>query len=426
MINEPCPLSETYGARASELSLPRAEGTIETRVVVIGGGVTGGATALRLAEAGQDVVLLEAKSIAFGGSGRAYGLIVPIAKPGHDTLITRYGKDRAERLTASLAEGPDQVYSLIDEYNIDCDAHRNGWLLAAHNPRAIEGLKARAEFWQDRGAPVDFLDTEDTRKVTGSQRYDAALLDRRCGGLNPLKYVRGLTAAAILKGAQIFENSEAISIRPGQKRRWQIITSEACIEADHVIHCTNAYTGTLWKGLQQTIIPVRAYQLITNPVSDNLFKMILPDNPVMTDTRHLFSGIRKLPDGRIHISTGGPITHANGTPDRLDAEQRLIETYPALAGLGWSDHWTAWVGVNKEQTPRITRLDEGMWAAMGYSGRGIAFGTVMGGELRKLIEAPARDDLILPVGPMRQQSFHKLAGIGAAAMVKWYGLVDRL
>jgi len=114
-----------------------------------------------------------------------------------------------------------------------------------------------------------------------------------------------------------------------------------------------------------------------------------------------------------------------GKPDIAQAKARLAETFPQLGIVEWPDIWTAWVGVNAEQIPRITRLDDGMWAAMGYSGRGIAFGTVIGAELDKLMSNPTRDDLILPVEPLRKQAFHAFAPLGAAALVKWYSIVDR-
>ena len=45
-------------------------GEIKTDVAVIGGGYTGLSAALHLAEAGANVVLLEAREIGFGGAGR--------------------------------------------------------------------------------------------------------------------------------------------------------------------------------------------------------------------------------------------------------------------------------------------------------------------------------------------------------------------
>ncbi|MEM9579135.1 MAG: FAD-binding oxidoreductase [Pseudomonadota bacterium] len=425
MLHEPCDLPRAYGAGTAVPQYPALEGRKEAEIAVIGGGVTGTATALALARAGRSVALLDAREIGFGGSGRSYGLILPIPKPARGALDKRYGTARAERLTQTLMRGPDRVFELIKRHGIDCDAARNGWIWGAHSKSAIPRLKATVQTWQDLGEPVSYLDADEAAQTIGSTRYPGAMLDRRCGSINPLKYTRGLAAAAADAGADIHEGSEVVSLVPGRTRRWAVRTAGGVVEADQVIHCTNAYTGSLWPGLRRTVIPVRAFQLVSAPMSDNLLKSVLPGNHIMTDSRHLFSGIRKLPGGRIHMSTSGPFTRATGTPDRREASIRLLETFPQLQEVDWTDSWTAWVGMTPEHTPRISRLEEGMWSVVGFSGRGLAFGTLMGDEMAQLMQDPARDDLILPIEPIRPIPLHGLARAGVIAMTHWYKLMDR-
>src|SRR4051812_2749428 len=54
---------------------PPLEGTVETEVAVVGGGLAGLATALSLAERGRRVVVLEARAIGAGASGRNGGMV---------------------------------------------------------------------------------------------------------------------------------------------------------------------------------------------------------------------------------------------------------------------------------------------------------------------------------------------------------------
>ncbi|MBE7202230.1 MAG: FAD-binding oxidoreductase, partial [Parafilimonas terrae] len=69
-------------------------------VVVIGGGFCGLSTALHLAEAGLKPVLLEAREIGFGGSGRNGGQVIPGLKHDPDELVQMFGPERGERLAA--------------------------------------------------------------------------------------------------------------------------------------------------------------------------------------------------------------------------------------------------------------------------------------------------------------------------------------
>ena len=49
---------------------PVLEGRVDCDVCVVGGGLTGSSSALHLAERGYDTVLVEAKRIGWGASGR--------------------------------------------------------------------------------------------------------------------------------------------------------------------------------------------------------------------------------------------------------------------------------------------------------------------------------------------------------------------
>lgn len=72
-----------YAATANQtLSFPPLEGEVQADVCVVGGGFSGLNTALELAERGARVVLLEARRIGWGASGRNGGQL--IRGVGHD------------------------------------------------------------------------------------------------------------------------------------------------------------------------------------------------------------------------------------------------------------------------------------------------------------------------------------------------------
>ena len=88
-----------YAASAEPLApFPEAEGEIACDVCVIGGGFTGLSAALHMAEAGLDVVLLEAHRVGFGASGRNGGQIHPGQRVDQDDLEKMVGRERAAAL----------------------------------------------------------------------------------------------------------------------------------------------------------------------------------------------------------------------------------------------------------------------------------------------------------------------------------------
>src|SRR6185312_7234433 len=121
-----------------------------------------------------------------------------------------------------------------------------------------------------QGYQVELLDRRQTAEVIGSDPgyYFGSSLDRHGGTINPLAYVRGLARAALAAGARIHERSSATRLER-IAGKWHVETDRGRVVADFVVLCTNAYTDGLWPGLRQTIVPVRAYQFITKPVSDN-------------------------------------------------------------------------------------------------------------------------------------------------------------
>src|SRR5919204_6912846 len=67
-------------------------------VSVIGGGVTGCACALALAEAGRRVRLYEARTVAGGASGRNGGFALRGGAPAYDVVRVQLGPERAHAL----------------------------------------------------------------------------------------------------------------------------------------------------------------------------------------------------------------------------------------------------------------------------------------------------------------------------------------
>jgi len=117
-------MSETLPQDANENSLwganaiaaPRAEqlrASLRADVLVVGAGYTGLSSALHLAEKGVSVVLLEASSIGFGGSGRNAGLVNAGIWKNPELVRKLLGAAAAERFNAALCDTPALVFELV-------------------------------------------------------------------------------------------------------------------------------------------------------------------------------------------------------------------------------------------------------------------------------------------------------------------------
>lgn len=74
------------------------QASVDADVCVVGGGYTGLSCALALAENGTDVVVLEARGIGHGGSGRNGGQVIPGLQQDPDVLLAEVGGAYAERM----------------------------------------------------------------------------------------------------------------------------------------------------------------------------------------------------------------------------------------------------------------------------------------------------------------------------------------
>jgi glycine/D-amino acid oxidase-like deaminating enzyme len=427
-IREPYSIPTAYQTLgSSEFEREALLKAIQADAVVIGAGITGSTLAVHLSEAGKSVVQLEANVPGWGGSGRAFGSVVPCHKNSEEAIIRHYGEQRGTRLIDALAHGPALVSELLNRHNIDAAFAGGGWAFGAHSKPFYRKLQKRAEYWQARNADVEYLNASEFSQVIGSDYYRGGLIDRRALSVNPYAYAKGLFKTAHQLGAKQYTHTPAVNVEQKGHSTWRVTTPQGSVECENVYFCTNAYTKGVWPGLEKGFVRVRGFGATTTAIDPAQLADILPQNHFITDTRKLWSGIRKLPSGQIHLGVGGPAMGAKGKADLKVARQRLKDVYPAIGSVEWGESWSGWIAISTDQFPRILRLANGVWATQGYSGRGIAMATLLGRELSLCQGDTERKDLMLPVDKkIPWVPFHPFSPVGAAAMIALYGIQDAI
>ena len=262
-------------------------------------------------------------------------------------------------------------------------------------------------------------------EAIGSSLYQAASLDRRGGNINPFAYARGLAHAAVAAGAVIHARTQVRRINR-QGARWSIDAGGAGLTADNVVIATNAYSDDLWPGLRESIIPMRGHGFVSEPLSDNVRHTILPERQSLTDTRQLYSGVRMLPDGRLHASAHGPSFGPQPKPDWRRVDARIRRLYPQLGAIRWQQGWSGWVAMTTDHFPRLHELAPGLFAGLGYNGRGIAAATMMGRDLATLVRNARDDATVFPLTPLRPLGWHGIAPTLVRGLVQSHRVRDAL
>ncbi len=406
-------------------SAPMLRGTATCDVAVIGAGYTGLSAALHLAERGAKVAAIDAGEPGWGASGRNGGQVIPGLKYDPDELERRFGPERGPRLVGFAGAAPDLVFDLIGRHGIACDAVRNGWLQPAHSPAGRVAAERRAEQWARRGADVAVLSRAEMAAMLGSEAYCGGWIDRRGGTIQPLAFARGLAAAAIAKGAVIHGGTLAETVRR-EDTGWRVETVGGSLVAPTVLVCTNGYTDALVPGLAQDVLSLNSYQAATRPLPESIRRTILPGGQAASDTRRVLAYFRLDRDGRFIIGGRGSSADRPGPDHCARLRQTALDLFPQLGAVEWSNHWAGRIALTRDHMPHPLELGPGLFACIGYQGRGIAMATAMGKILADRALGAEPKDLPLAFGKPKPYPLHGLHPPVVYAVVNWYRMLDAL
>ncbi|MFW2542543.1 NAD(P)/FAD-dependent oxidoreductase [Primorskyibacter sp. 2E107] len=394
----------THSAEEPPL-LPEAEAPAEgaVDVAIIGGGYTGLATALFAAQAGLSVHVIEAAAIGAGGSGRNVGLINAGLWVPPDDLLQTLGPQVGPRFLDLFGRGPQTVFDLIEQHQIRCEPRRMGTIHAAHAPRGLRDLQARHAAWRRLGAPVGLLDREETAALTGTTLFHGGLLDRRAGKINPMGYARGLARAARGAGARITTATPVTALRR-DGAGWRVETGRGTITAPQVVLATNAYGGDLWPALARAVTIIHFFQVATAPLGEASAD-ILPQGQGLWDTAPVMTSLTRDGAGRVILGSMGRMigTPQTGVSARW-ARRRFRRLFPEKPVPDFTEGWHGRIAMTQDHMPRICQLDRGLWAPMGYNGRGITTGTLFGRALAEMLAGAPQSSLPLPVSPLGRRA----------------------
>ncbi len=348
---------------------PAFDGAAETEICVIGGGFTGVAAALALAERGRSVLLLEAHRIGWGASGRNGGQVLP-GWSGEGEFAKQLGERGVRFLDRTRYAGNDIIERNIQRYGINCDYVR-GAMTVANNERQYRALiKEHNDASARREADhLTLVDRDDLRRHVDTRCYVGGLIDARAGHCHPLNLVLGEAEAAEREGVRIFEASPVIDIVEGEPHIVRLSAGE--IRAKAVILAGNAYHQLAQKRLGGYMLPAQTFMMATAPLGDERARALIPDNLAIADANWVLDYFRRTRDNRLLF--GGRCTYSNRIAADIAAElqPRMVRVFPQLADARIEFAWTGTIGIPLNRVPLIGRLASTFFFAQGYSGHGV-------------------------------------------------------
>lgn len=395
---------------------PALDAGIDTDVCVIGGGLAGLGTALGLRERGVGVVLLEARQVGWGASGRNGGFVGSGYSLPPERLIARVGLQRARELYKLTQDAVALVRHRIEHYGMDCGPIIDGGLNVSWFNDRDAVLRTRdflAEKFQEQR---QFWPRERVREVLHSTRYYDALFSDRRFQFHPLNYSRAMASAAELRGATIFEQSLVVKLDLDDADKL-VHTAGGRVRAAHVVVACGGYIDGLQRRLSAAIVPVATYMIATEPVGADRLRSAIEVPYAISDNRFSSDYYRALGDTR--ILWGGRISARRSKPARLARFMLadLLKVYPQLAGVRVESAWYGLMSYAVHKMPQIGQLSPGLWYAMGFGGSGMGTTTVAGERVAAAIaEGDDRYRLFAPFGLTPTGG---VLGVAAAQLTYW-------
>jgi glycine/D-amino acid oxidase-like deaminating enzyme/nitrite reductase/ring-hydroxylating ferredoxin subunit len=358
---------------------PRVEQDLHVDVAVVGGGIVGVTTALRLAEGNVRVALIEADRVGHGVTGHTTAKLSSLHGLTYARLRRQHGDGTARVYGALNEAGIATVVQRVAEHGIDCDLERKANLTYAESADLVGEIEAEMEAARLLALPASQTDETDLPfAVAAAVRFSDQ------AEFHPYRYLFGLAKAAEAAGVQIFERSRVVGLEGSSPRleAGPVIRSERTILATGIPF---ADRGLMFARCH----PERSYALALR-VRDRLpaAMYLSADEPVRSVRSHPFAvGERLIVAGESHR------TGAGDEPDRYRAlEEWARERWDVEAV---EHRWSAQDYMPVDGLPFIGRLwpfSDRVLFATGFRKWGLAMGTAAAGLLAELASGETPDD----------------------------------
>jgi gamma-glutamylputrescine oxidase len=374
---------------------PRAplEGRAEADVCVIGGGIGGLSCARALARHELRVVLLEARSVAGGASGRNGGFLLAGASLFHVDARERYGREDARRLYAYTLRAQEEVFALAAELGADEAVRRVGCLRVAASEAEAEHVIRHVQALNEDGFPAELVEGDDLPPAV-RRLGRVACLTAHDGALQPAQWIRTLARASERDGVEIHEGSPVDGPVPAPGEG-AVHTPGGVVRARHVVVAADGALPQLVPDYADRIRSRRLHMVATAPLSDRILEGVVY-------ARWGYEYFQQLPDGRLTCGGFGDVDAERsytaveeGSPQIWARLERYVREDLGRAEAEVTHRWVGVVGYGEDGRPFVGPVPgrDGLYVLGGYSGTGNLVGYVAGKAVAERIASGRSEDV---------------------------------
>jgi len=354
---------------------PALDGDLACDIAVIGGGMGGMATALRLAERGHEVVLLEAEFCGYGSASRNGGQIA--GAPGGDLRMLGLFSGSKLSVMAKLAENAGHyMEDLMKSHDIDCDYEANGLVWGAVSPLMMLRVRTQAAILRAFGGQGTVGSSEELGIPAG---FVGGMRESIGGMLNPGKLARGVRRAVLDSSVKVFEQSPVSDVRKTGSTV-ALTTPRGTVRANKVVLATNAYSGEWDITPKNLSVPLYVIEIETEPIApERIAELdwtsrsgIITQHQLMTHYRlternTLVCGVRRAERGQTY-----PLPDRVPDPSLVqDMANDLSDRFPSLSDVAIARAWGGWIGISADWLSVAGQVGTNVYYSMACNGHGL-------------------------------------------------------
>ena len=343
---------------------PKPPGSLKIDVAIIGGGLTGCATAYAFAAAGVKVALFEAQRLGHGSSGGSTGWIADDPGVSFSEVEALIGLRPAQHAWQAWRRASLDFAALIKRLSLKCDLEPRGSLLVVATPEQSARLKREHAIRTKAGLDAALVNARAVQEAAAIGAA-GALRSREGGTIDPYRATLGLAKAAVARGAQIFEHSPIAKITFTRKHA-DVFTTAGPLRVSRVVVATGVPTA-LFTSLRRHFWFKSAYLALTEPVPAKVRAMLGVRNVVVRDSSVPPHVIRWVDDERLLVAgaTGDTaVAHQSGSTAARQREGIIVQRtgqlmyelstiYPDISGLMPAYGWESPYALTAEALPYI-------------------------------------------------------------------------
>jgi glycine/D-amino acid oxidase-like deaminating enzyme len=325
---------------------PRQRNKTETAVAVVGGGLTGCATAYAFAAAGVKVALVEAVQIGRGATAFSAGFLAEEPGAHFGDLVKALGLRATRHAWQSWRRAALDAAALLRRLEIKCHLEQPGTVTITQTPEQVSHLRRDLKVRREAGVESPILNAKTLRSELGVDAV-AGLRNKESGTLDPYRACLGLAAAAAERGAAVFERSPVKRIKFGRKSV-QLFLADGSILAERVVVATGR-PSSLLGALKRHFHYRTTYAAVTDRIPAKIRQQLGEEQTSIRDSASPPHLLRWVGEDRLLVTGADsdevprrqlPATMVQRTGQLM---YELSTIYPEMSGImaeyGWAvDH----------------------------------------------------------------------------------------